>query len=71
MNSDNLILASGQMEGSPQEVKSRAGDRVQHILPTIAEHSWYALVLVPSLRELLPRSGIPATKGNVGLFGLS
>jgi MFS family permease len=29
----------------------------------------YALVLVPSLRELLPRSGIPATKGNVGLYG--
>ena len=27
----------------------------------------YALVLVPSLRELLPRSGIPATKGNIGL----
>ena len=29
----------------------------------------YALVLVPSLRELLPRTGIPATKGNVGLYG--
>jgi MFS family permease len=29
----------------------------------------YALVLVPSLRELLPRSGIQATKGNVGLYG--
>src|ERR1700747_1944654 len=29
----------------------------------------YALVLVPSLRELLPRSGIPATKGNVGVYG--
>ena len=29
----------------------------------------YALVLVPSLRELLPRSGIPATKGNVGYYG--
>ena len=29
----------------------------------------YALVLVPSLRELLPPSGIPATKGNVGLYG--
>src|SRR5277367_5020128 len=29
----------------------------------------YALVLVPSLRDLLPRSGIPATKGNVGLYG--
>jgi MFS family permease len=29
----------------------------------------YALVLVPSLRELLPRSGIAATKGNVGLYG--
>src|SRR3984885_3158084 len=29
----------------------------------------YALVLVPSLRELLPRSGIPATKGNIGLYG--
>ncbi|HXY15492.1 MAG TPA: MFS transporter [Terriglobales bacterium] len=29
----------------------------------------YALVLVPSLRELLPRSGIPATKGNVGFYG--
>ncbi|MGA7381838.1 MAG: hypothetical protein WBX03_13395, partial [Terriglobales bacterium] len=26
----------------------------------------YALVLVPSLRELLPRSGIPATRGNIG-----
>src|ERR1700723_3248002 len=29
----------------------------------------YALVLVPSLRELLPRSGIPATKGNIGFYG--
>jgi MFS family permease len=29
----------------------------------------YALVLVPSLRELLPRSGIQATKGNIGLYG--
>lgn len=29
----------------------------------------YALVLVPSLRELLPRSGIAASKGNVGLYG--
>ena len=29
----------------------------------------YALVLVPSLRELLPRSGIAATKGNIGLYG--
>ncbi len=29
----------------------------------------YALVLVPSLRELLPRSGIAATKGNIGFYG--
>jgi len=29
----------------------------------------YALVLVPSVRELLPRSGISATKGNVGFYG--
>jgi MFS family permease len=29
----------------------------------------YALVLVPSLRELLPRSGIAATKGNIGSYG--
>ncbi|MGA3294695.1 MAG: MFS transporter [Candidatus Acidiferrales bacterium] len=29
----------------------------------------YALVLVPALRELLPRSGIPATAGNVGFYG--
>jgi MFS family permease len=29
----------------------------------------YALVLVPSLRELLPHSGIPATKGNIGVYG--
>lgn len=29
----------------------------------------YALVLVPSLRALLPRSGIPATKGNIGVYG--
>src|ERR1700686_2823122 len=29
----------------------------------------YALVLFPSLRELLPRSGIAATKGNVGYYG--
>jgi MFS family permease len=29
----------------------------------------YALVLVPSLRELLPRSGIAATKANVGFYG--
>src|SRR5271166_3552236 len=29
----------------------------------------YALVLVPSLRELLPRSGIAAPKGNIGQYG--
>lgn len=29
----------------------------------------YALVLVPSLRALLPRSGITATKGNIGYYG--
>jgi MFS family permease len=29
----------------------------------------YALVLVPSLRDLLPRSGIPATKANIGHYG--
>ena len=29
----------------------------------------YALVLVPSLRELLPRSGIAVTKGNIGFYG--
>jgi MFS family permease len=29
----------------------------------------YALVLVPALRELLPKSGIPATVGNVGFYG--
>jgi len=29
----------------------------------------YALVLVPSLRDLLPHSGIPATKGNIGFYG--
>jgi MFS family permease len=29
----------------------------------------YALVLVPSLKELLPRSGIPATTGNIGYYG--
>lgn len=29
----------------------------------------YALVLVPSLRELLPNSGIAATRGNIGDYG--
>ena len=29
----------------------------------------YALVLAPALRELLPRSGIEATQGNVGSYG--
>jgi MFS family permease len=29
----------------------------------------YSLVLVPALSELLPRSGIPATTGNVGFYG--
>lgn len=29
----------------------------------------YALVLTPSMRELLPRSGIEATKGNIGIYG--
>jgi hypothetical protein len=28
----------------------------------------YVLVLVPSLRELLPRSGIAATKANIGFY---
>jgi MFS family permease len=29
----------------------------------------YALVLVPALQDLLPRSGIPATPANVGYYG--
>jgi len=29
----------------------------------------YSLVLVPALRELLPKSGIPATTGNIGFYG--
>jgi MFS family permease len=29
----------------------------------------YALVLVPAMRELLPKSGIPATTANVGFYG--
>src|SRR5580692_2877502 len=29
----------------------------------------YALVLVPAMRELLPRSGIPATSANIGYYG--
>jgi MFS family permease len=29
----------------------------------------YALVLVPALRELLPHSGIAASKGNIGYYG--
>lgn len=29
----------------------------------------YALVLLPALKELLPRSGIPATAANVGFYG--
>src|ERR1700733_5577519 len=29
----------------------------------------YALVLVPALRDLLPRSGLPADQANVGLYG--
>jgi MFS family permease len=29
----------------------------------------YSLVLVPALTDLLPRSGIPATPGNVGYYG--
>ncbi len=29
----------------------------------------YALVLVPALRELLPRSGVPATADNIGFYG--
>jgi len=31
--------------------------------------SIYAVVLVPALRELLPRSGIEATPGNIGYYG--
>lgn len=29
----------------------------------------YALVLVPALKDLLPRSGIPATAANIGYYG--
>jgi MFS family permease len=29
----------------------------------------YSLVLVPALRDLLPRSGIPATTANIGFYG--
>src|SRR5258707_3222768 len=29
----------------------------------------YALVLIPAMKEILPRSGIEATAGNLGIFG--
>ena len=29
----------------------------------------YALVMVPALRELLPRSGIPANQASIGYYG--
>lgn len=29
----------------------------------------YALVLIPALKDLLPRSRIPGTPANVGLYG--
>jgi MFS family permease len=29
----------------------------------------YALVLVPAMRDLLPKSGIPATTANIGYYG--
>ena len=29
----------------------------------------YSLVLVPALTDLLPRSGIPATTANIGVYG--
>src|SRR5207244_5507123 len=29
----------------------------------------YALVMVPALRELLPRSGIPADQSHIGFYG--
>ncbi len=29
----------------------------------------YALVMVPALQELLPRSGIPDTTSNIGFYG--
>src|SRR5438270_3481832 len=29
----------------------------------------YALVLVPALKDLLPRSGVTATQANIGLYG--
>jgi MFS family permease len=29
----------------------------------------YALVMVPALRDLLPRSGVPATQDNIGFYG--
>ena len=29
----------------------------------------YALVLVPALKDLLPRSGIPGTPANIGFYG--
>src|SRR4030095_609651 len=29
----------------------------------------YALVLVPALTGLLPRSGVPVTQGNIGYYG--
>ncbi len=29
----------------------------------------YALVMTPALKDLLPRSGIPATPGNIGFYG--
>jgi MFS family permease len=69
---------------SPGQPQTRESDRIPPLTRNQIRGFWaswggwtldgmdsfiYALVLVPSLRDLLPRSGIEASKANIGYYG--
>jgi MFS family permease len=72
------------MSSNPLTTESRATGAAMRLTPNQVRGFWaswggwaldgmdsfiYALVLAPALGELLPKSGIPATAGNVGFYG--
>ena len=61
MTSTRIALTSNQIRGFWAAWGGWALDGMDSFI--------YALVLVPALRELLPRSGIAATTANIGYYG--
>jgi MFS family permease len=82
--SETSMKSQAPDEGSPSVSRPDPGHLKPRLTPNQVRSFWaawsgwtmdgmdsfiYSLVLLPALRDLLPKSGVPATTANVGFFG--